>query len=210
MQEYQKKIKSHSAKANEVFSSCDVFLNDTPKVYCAFDSLRATYTNLQRRWDSICAQSQDRLEEADQLHADWVAFNEEYAALHTWIREKAIVVSSTDVEASKVAYEELGNLEKDLEELRAELNSGDRLAQLDSFNDSYCELAREYRLDASDDLKNKFIAVNRDWEALTRDVDALLRRVGRSRQLFDSYAALREREMTWLRGMDAKLTEVHY
>ncbi len=209
MQDLQKRIKSKSAKANEVFSACDVFLNDTPKVYCAFDSLRATYNNLQRRWDSICAQSQDRLEEADALHRDWTEFNAEYLQLRTWVKEKAILVSSTDVEASKVPHEELAGLEAELERAREELSSGSpRLEQLDRFNDSYCELAREYRLDASDDLKTKFIEVNRDWESLVADLDSLLRRVGRSKQLFDGYSALREREMTWLRGVDARLTEV--
>lgn len=192
-----------------MFNACDVFLNDTPKIYCAFDSLRATYTNLQKRWDSICAQSQDRLEETDHLHRDWEAFNAEYARLQTWIKERAVQVSATDVEASKVAHGDLEQLERELEELRGEL-TGARLAELDAFNDAYCDLAREYRLDTSDDLKNKFIAVNHDWEQLSADVDALLKRIRHSRRLFENFAALREREMTWLRGVDARLTEVEF
>ncbi len=189
------------------------------QVYCAFDSLRATCANLQRRWDALCATSQDRLEEAEGLHRDWTAFNERYAEVHTWVKERRVQVSATDVEASKVPHEELRGLEEELEHLRAELTGMDaqdqqqpsassRVGQLDAFNDAYCELAREYRLDASDDLKGKFIAVNRDWEQLAREAEALLLRVRRSRQAIEGFASLRDREMAWLRGMDARLTEV--
>jgi len=208
LQDYQKKIKNKSAKANEVFSACDVFLNDTPKVYCAFDSLRATYDNLQRRWDNICEQSQDRLNETDTLWKDWKSFDDDYARLHTWVKEKAVEVSSVDVEASKVPSEELGTLETELEGVRDAMAA--KLADLDAFNDAYCDLAREYRLDGNDELKGKFIAVNRDWEALGADVEALLRRIRHSRQLFDNFTSLREREMDWLRSVDARLANVEF
>ncbi len=41
---------------------------------------------------------------------------------------------------------------------------------MDDFNDQYCRLAREGRLDGSDSLKLKFIGINGDWDELSDEV----------------------------------------
>ena len=56
-----------------------------------------------------------------------------------------------------MSYESLGGIESDLDEMKVRQDA--KLSDLDALNDVYCELAREYRLDSSDDLKNKFIQV---------------------------------------------------
>ncbi len=45
-----------------------------------------------------------------------------------------------------------------------------QVTHLDDFNDQYCRLAREGRLDGSDSLKLKFIGINGDWDELSDEV----------------------------------------
>lgn len=197
-----------SSKTHDVLNSCDVFLNETPDLYCNFDSLRTTYLNLQRRWQDICTKSEQRKVQTDDLYRDWSKFNEEYLKMQLWIKEKTSDVSLKDVRASKVNYDNLAEIETELEGLQLEQN--DKISELDTLNDFYCELAREYRLDTSDDLKTKFIKINHDWENLANDLDNLLRRIRHSRQLFQNYSNIREREMNYLRRLDAQLTELEF
>ena len=146
--------------AEETFKACDIFLNQTPNLHCSFDSIRSTLASLQKRWNNICSKSQERLHETDQLHKDWKEFNDAYNKLQLWIKEKACQISAIDVDSSKVTYEDLEQIEEKLEALKTEQN--DKLPELDTLNDLYCDLAREYRLDTSDDLKSKFIKVKQN------------------------------------------------
>ena len=100
----------------------------------------------------------------------------------------------------------MGGIESDLDEMKVRQDA--KLSDLDALNDVYCELAREYRLDSSDDLKNKFIQVwiteierletgipkcylllqaNNDWEDLSHELEATLKRIRHSRQLYDNF-----------------------
>ena len=84
-----------------------------------------------------------------------------------------------------MSYESLGGIESDLDEMKVRQDA--KLSDLDALNDVYCELAREYRLDSSDDLKNKFIQANNDWEDLSHELEATLKRIRHSRQLYDNF-----------------------
>ncbi len=212
LQDLQKRLKKKTPRANEVFSSCDIFFHAGENPIAAhsssFDPLRTAFQNLQRRWTDLLGRSDQRLAELDALHADWDAFNADYDRLQEWLREQSLILKGMDVQASRVSYESLEGIETDLEAMR--LRQEAKLPELDALNDVYCELAREYRLDSSDDLKNKFIHANNDWEDLSHELQAALKRIRHSRQLYVNFRALREKEMTFLRQADARLTELEF
>ena len=114
------------------------------------------------------------------------------------------MLSEMDVESSRLSYANLEEAESRLKAVESELASN--VSRLDDFNDNYCRLAREGRLDASDTLKLKFIGVNGDWDELSDEVSALMKRVQHSRQLFTAFVANRDKEMIWMRTVDARLT----
>ena len=116
------------------------------------------------------------------------------------------MLSEMDVESSRLSYANLAEAESRLRTVETEL--GENVGRLDDFNDNYCRLAREGRLDASDALKLKFIGINGDWDELSDEVSALMQRVQHSRQLFTAFVANRDKEMIWMRTVDARLTGV--
>jgi hypothetical protein len=103
-----------------------------------------------------------------------------------------------------MTYANLEEMETRLTSIEAELTTN--VAKLDDFNDQYCRLAREGRLDASDSLKLKFIGINGDWDELSDEVASLLKRAQHSRHLFAAFVANRDKEMIWMRTVDARLT----
>jgi len=109
-----------------------------------------------------------------------------------------------DVESSRLTHANLEETEARLRSIESEL--GSNVHRLDDFNDQYCRLAREGRLDSADTLKLKFIGINGDWDELSDEVSALLKRVQHSRQLFTAFMANRDKEMIWMRTVDARLT----
>lgn len=204
--ELQKKIRHQTSKTHEVLNACDVFLNDTPDLCCNFDSLRTAHSNLQKRWEDICSRVKRRMEETEALRKDWDAFNADYAKIKRFVAEKAAQVGAVDVRSAKVNFVDLNSVEAELERIQEE--QSEKLRDLDALNDSYCELARQCRLDTSDDLKGKFIRANHDWENLAGDVEALLRRIRHGRRLFENFTSLRERELAWMRRLEAQLAEL--
>ncbi len=146
------------------------------------------------------------MDDLERLKSDWNRFKIDFDALQLWTRERAAEVSAVDVEACGLAQKDLRPLEERLAQVCAEVE--DKLPDLDAFNDFYCEMARDCRLDDSDEIKRWFIRANHDWEELTARAAALLRRLRHTRNLFDNYEALRERELAWLKGFDARLTEL--
>jgi hypothetical protein len=209
-QDLQKKLKKKTSKANEIFNTCDIFFNDNPisSGCSSFDPLRMTYMNLHKRWSGLLARSDERQKELERLWTDWSAFNRDYDKLQSWISEQSLILKGMDVQASRVSYESLESIENDLEDMRR--RQEENLSELDALNDVYCELAREYRLDASDDLKNKFIQANNDWEDLSHELEATLKRIRHSRQLYLNFRALRDKEINFLRQTDARLTELEF
>ncbi len=114
------------------------------------------------------------------------------------------VLNEMDVDSSRMTYANLEEMETRLTSIEAELTTN--VAKLDDFNDQYCRLAREGRLDASDSLKLKFIGINGDWDELSDEVASLLKRAQHSRHLFAAFVANRDKEMIWMRTVDARLT----
>ena len=113
-----------------------------------------------------------------------------------------------DVESSRLTNANLEETEKRLRSIEADL--GANVQRLDDFNDQYCRLAREGRLDSADALKLKFIGINGDWDELSDEVSALLKRVQHSRQLYTAFVANRDKEMIWMRTVDARLTGLNF
>ena len=109
-----------------------------------------------------------------------------------------------DVDSSRMTYASLHQIETQLKCLENELSS--HVTELDDFNDQYCRLAREGRLDGSDSLKLKFIGINGQWDELSDEVSSLLKRAEHSRNLYSAFCANRDKEMIWMRTVDAKLT----
>ena len=187
-QDLERKLKKKTPKANEVLANCDLFFSSANPVSanCAsFEPLRMSYLNLQRRWGALLSRCDERFKELERLRADWASFNADYGALRAWVREQSLILKGMDVQASRVSYESLGSIEGDLDEMKSRQDA--KLCDLDALNDVYCELAREYRLDSSDDLKNKFIQANNDWEDLSHELEATLKRIRHSRQLYDNF-----------------------
>ena len=113
-----------------------------------------------------------------------------------------------DVESSRLTNANLEETEKRLRSIEADL--GANVQRLDDFNDQYCRLAREGRLDSADALKLKFIGINGDWDELSDEVSALLKGVQHSRQLYTAFVANRDKEMIWMRTVDARLTGLNF
>lgn len=203
----QKRIKKKKSKAEDVLAGCEAFLARDDCSW-GFDALRTAHANLRKRWDVAKAKSVSRADELDRLWKDWCAFNSEYSRLQDFVGRLSEDLRTVDAASSAVSRDSLSDVEDKLEAMKAELDSS--LPELEALNDRYCELAREYRLDSSDDLKGKFIAANNDWEDVGHEIGAILKRIGHSRQLYSNYAGLREREMNWLRQTDAELTELEF
>ena len=53
-------------------------------------------------------------------------------------------------------------------------------------------------------------AINEEWERLSSETVNSIKRIAEKDDNFESFAALHEREMTWLRQIDAQLTEVQF
>ena len=204
----QKRVKKKAAKAEQVMNRCDKFFGGQEVINNGFDVLRTTNANLRKRWVGLCAKAKQRPEELDKLWEDWNKFNSDYDKLQGWLLERTEALHRLDTgsENGTVPYQELESIGNQLEAMKAEQES--RLGELDSLNDQYCDMAREYRLDTSDDLKTKFIKANNDWEDLSYEIEAMLKRLRHGRQLYENYRSIREREMNWLCQMDAQLTEL--
>ena len=187
-----KRIKKRSPSASSLFTQIDLFLSSQSPLDesdAHFDTLKNVYTQQQKRWNAICDKAELRQSEVERLWEDWNKFLSEHDRLEHWIAEQAKSVSEMEATSARVTYESLDDIERDLETIKEGQTS--RLPQLDSLNDLYCDLAREYRLDSSDDLKTRFIGVNNHWEDLATNLDALLKKIRNSRQLYINYRGLR-------------------
>ena len=120
------------------------------------------------------------------------------------IFSRLTILNNMDVDSSRMTYASLQQIETQLKCLENELSS--HVTELDKFNDHYCRLAREGRLDGSDSLKLKFIGINGQWDELSDEVTSLLKRAQHSRNLYAAFCANRDKEMIWMRTVDARLT----
>eukprot|EP00095_Tigriopus_kingsejongensis_P001444 maker-scaffold207_size258870-snap-gene-0.13 protein:Tk01444 transcript:maker-scaffold207_size258870-snap-gene-0.13-mRNA-1 annotation:"nesprin" len=153
-QDIQKQITNKSPKASEIFNNCEVFLTE-PLNAATYEPIKTSYFNLQRRWDQICSKCSDRQQELEQLRSDWTRFLEDHERLQTKIDVQVQELKALEVQASGQSYKDVGALEQRLLVLKD--NHQTFVGELEHLNDFYCELARDYRLDTSDELKSKFI-----------------------------------------------------
>lgn len=208
--ELAKRIAKKTPAASGLFNECEMFLSAEPPHFDPeYSALRSAHQSLSKRWSAVCARASQRGEEVEALWTDWNAFLGSYGELVGWISGRRAVVARVEADAESAAPpSEVQALETELEAVSAQVD--ERLPELDALNDRYCDLAREYRLDASDDLKTKFISVNNDWEELTTELDAVLKRLRGARADFLSFRSLYDKEMNWLRECDARVTEVEF
>lgn len=147
------------------------------------------YNQQQKRWNNLCDKTQQRQEELNKLWEDWNKFLAEHDLLEDWIRKQAQHITNVEKQASKVTYESLDDLEKELVAMKQAQDV--EQAQLDRVNDLYCNLAKGCQLDTSDNLKTKYTDVNKHWNELEASLEALLKKIRNSRQLYLSYRDLR-------------------
>ena len=84
----------------------------------------------------------------------------------------------------------------------------EELGQLEHINKQYRRLAREGRIDSSGELREQVYDVNGRWDALTRYVHAILRRVRYTLKMRECFVKTRENLLLWLIEVGARLDEV--
>jgi len=76
------------------------------------------------------------------------------------------------------------------------------------FSFQYCLLANQNSLDNNDEMKRNFITLNGSWDDLHENIEAVMKRLRHSRQMYSAFFENREKEIIWMRALDGKLTGI--
>nr|CAB3266756.1 nesprin-1 [Phallusia mammillata] len=201
-------IEKHSTGVASVLNLCEVLLHDGDA--CATEterqSIEEATKSLDRRWRNICALSMERRLKVEDTQRLWQKFLSDFARFGEWLHECELTSANPNTlcVAYKVAREEL----RTFEAFQRKVHEG--LTQLELINKQYRRLARENRTDTSNKLKQLVHDGNMRWDALSRRVSGILRRLKYAIERRESFEAQREALLVWLTETDLQLTNLEH
>eukprot|EP00092_Neocalanus_flemingeri_P025196 GFUD01027327.1.p1 GENE.GFUD01027327.1~~GFUD01027327.1.p1 ORF type:complete len:2646 (+),score=708.19 GFUD01027327.1:241-8178(+) len=203
----EKKINQNSEKVSTVLNQGEILLNDFDNPSASTDTyhIQNDISNIEIRWKNICFKTSEIKRINLETWEQWQLYLEQYKTLNKWTEKR---LSITKFEIATIKWSDCKEKQKELDKIMNDMN--DDLNTLDEFNSLYCLLARQGKLDESGEIKKIHTSTNDDWEALTDRTINHIKMLAEKYDNFESFMALKEREMTWLRQLDAQLTEIEY
>merc|ERR1712106_114183 len=203
----EKKINQNSEKVSTVLNQGEILLNDfdNPSASSTTHHIQNDISNIEMRWTNICFKTSERKRINIETWEQWQLYLEKYRTLNKWIEKR---LSITKFDSAEIKLADCKEKQKELDMIMSDIN--DNLNTLDEFNILFCLLAREGKLDERGELKKIHTLTNDEWEALTDKTISHIKILAEKYDSFESFMALKEREMTWLRQLDAQLTEIEY
>ena len=202
-----KKINQNSERVSTILNQGEILLIDFEHPSNSTDThhIQNDISNIEVRWKNICFKTSERKRINIETWEQWQLYLEQYKTLNKWI-QKRLSISNFDIIAIHLA--ECKEKQKELDRIMSDTN--ENLNTLDEFNSLYCLLAREGKLDESGEIKRNHKSTNDEWEELTVKTIKHIKNLAEKYDSFESFMALKEREMTWLRQLDAQLTEIEF
>merc|ERR1712106_990664 len=203
----EKKINQNSEKVSTVLNQGEILLNDfdNPSASSTTHHIQNDISNIEMRWTNICFKTSERKRINIETWEQWQLYLEKYRTLNKWIEKR---LSITKFDSAEIKLADCKEKQKELDKIMNDIN--DNLNTLDEFNSLYCLLAREGKLDENGEIKKIHTTANDDWESLTDKTITNIKALAEKYDSFESFMALKEREITWLRQLDAQLTEIEY
>ena len=209
LNEMERKLKQNSEKVNRTLNSGEIVVSE---VDCGSRlqaggllNIEHDLAEVENRWKDLCTKVAEKKRLNEETWNQWQMFIEKYNTLQAWIEKQE---SLTPTDLTQLSLADCKDRQKQLDDTMRQLNG--KLETLDELNTFYCQLAREGKLDEGGELKRMHSAINEEWERLSSETVNSIKRIAEKDDNFESFAALHEREMTWLRQIDAQLTEVQF
>jgi len=201
----EKKINKNSEKVSTILNQGEILLSDFDNPSASPDTyhIQNDMANVELRWKNICFKTSERKRINNETWEQWQLYLEQYKTLMKWL-EKRLSITKFDIAAIKVA--DCKEKQKELDRIMTDINQN--LNTLDEFNSLYCLLAREGKLDENGEIKKIHASINDEWEGLTDKAISHIKKLAEKYDRFEAFIALKEREITWLRQLDAQLTEI--
>merc|ERR1719318_399092 len=203
----EKKINQNSEKVSTVLNQGEILLNDFDNPSASSDThhIQNDISSIETRWTNICFKTSERKRINIETWEQWQLYLEKYRTLNKWIEKR---LSITKFNITTIKLSDCKEKQKELDMIMSDIN--ENLNTLDEFNSLFCLLAREGKLDESGEIKKIHTLTNDEWETLTDKTIRHIKILAEKYDSFESFMALKEREMTWLRQLDAQLTEIEY
>jgi len=203
----EKQINKNSEKVSTILNQGEILINDfdNPSASSTTHHIQNDITNIEARWTNLCFKISERKKGTIETWEQWQLYLEKYRMLSKWM-EKRLSITKFDIKEIKL--ENCKEKQKELDMVMSDIN--ENLNTLDEFNSLFCMLATEGKLDESGELKKIQNTTNEEWEALTDKTISHIKMLAEKYDSFESFMALKEREITWLRQLDAQLTEIEY
>ncbi|CAK8680522.1 unnamed protein product [Clavelina lepadiformis] len=204
----QQDIEKHSTGVASVLNLCEVLLHDGDACPSEKDqkSIEEATKSLERRWKNICALSMDRRLKIEDTQRLWQKFIADFSRFSDWLIKCETTAKSPNT--GHVTYQDAREELKLYETFQRQVHEG--LTQLELINKQYRKLARESRTDASNKLKQMVHDGNTRWDALSRRVSCILRRLKHAIERREMFEAQRESLLVWLTETDLQLTNIEH
>ena len=204
----ERKIKQNSERVSLVLNQGEMLLSDndspgkmSPDIY----KIQKDLIHIECRWKNLCSNINQRREEN---HSTWIQlqnYDAQFKHLKSWLDQK---VAATAYNIQTIKLNDCQSTQKQLDEIMQELKES--LTSLDEFNSFYCTLAKEGKLDDEGELKKMHLMINEQWDKLSNETLSKIEAVNEKQNTLKSIEGSQNREMTWLRQIDAQLTELQY
>merc|ERR1712079_706996 len=204
----ERKIKQNSERVSLVLNQGEMLLSDndspgkmSPDIY----KIQKDLIHIECRWKNLCSNINQRKEEN---HSTWIQlqnYDAQFKHLKSRLDQK---VAATAYNIQTIKLNDCQSTQKQLDEIMQELKES--LTSLDEFNSFYCTLAKEGKLDDEGELKKMHLMINEQWDKLSNETLSKIEAVNEKQNTLKSIEGSQNREMTWLRQIDAQLTELQY
>ena len=203
--EVEMKLKQHSGKISSILNQGEMLLSD-PDSPCNISidiiNIKDDLEKIESRWRSLVTTTNQRKHVNDETWKQVQQFFDKYKILNEWIVERQ---SLTDFEVTSTHLDKCRYLHKDLDATLVDLNTN-----LNDFNSSYVSLAREGKLDENGEMKANFNTINENVANLRTLTNEKIKNLEKKQDEFLSFSEFHEEEMTFIRMIDAQLTEIQY
>jgi len=206
----EKKINQQSQKVSNILNRGEVLATDedSPNIDSDLHSVEQNISDLETRWNTVCFRTAEKKKHAKETWERWMEFIREYETIINMISKRLSTVTVIKKDANSTKCKDLKNKVKELETLMKEVHN--TLGVLDNFSSVYCNLAREGKLDENGDLKKKYEDANNRWETLTTEINTVIKIITEKIHAYNNFMSVKSKEITWLRQVDAQLTEIEY
>ena len=205
MNELETEIKENTDKVCTTVDKGKTLLNDIHKSSNDHFKISNDIDDIESRWENLCTINAKRREKSDEAWNKLQQFIEQYRTLNDWL-DARLSINTFGITQIKLA--DCKTLQKDLDNIMMDLN--DSLNTLDEFNSLYCDLTKTGKLDENGKIKEMHSDINEKWEKLSSLTKTNIKHLAEKKDTFESYFGFHDQEMTWIRQIDAQLTEIQY